>query len=389
MSIAALLRGACIFLVALCSFPAAGICEQNPVTTEVIKQRGIVSGGDSRRLLAVMEKARNGGEITVAAIGGSITAGGLQTKDPANRYIARVAAWFTKTFPNAKVRFINAGIGGTNSVYGAMRIKGDVLSKKPDLVIVEFAVNDKANPIFPLSYEGVLRQILREPQKPALIQLFFMHAGGIGEQVPQQKIGEYYSLPMVSFRDAWWPEINEGRVKWDDLYADVVHPNDKGHILASELLISVLEEVNRKLQPGTAAPTIASELPAPLSSEVFAHCRFTQYADLKPTATCNWVNSPDKKKWESAASDGSITFGFTGKVLFVGYDIDKGAESLATFSIDGGAPQPLKTDGNRLPLATDLTPGEHNVCIAFAGSKLPQGATDRMRIWGVGAAGGQ
>ena len=50
-----------------------------------------------------MAKARRGEEICVPAIGGSITAGGLQTKDPKNRYIARVADWFTQTFPEAKV----------------------------------------------------------------------------------------------------------------------------------------------------------------------------------------------------------------------------------------------------------------------------------------------
>jgi lysophospholipase L1-like esterase len=191
-----------------------------------------------------------GEEICVAAIGGSITAGGLQTKDPKNRYIARVADWFTKTFPKAKVRFVNAGIGGTNSLYGAMRVQRDVLSKKPDLVIVEYAVNDNHPvPMFWDSYEGVLRQILREPQQPAFVQLFFMQRKGENAQETQHMLGRHYDLPMVSFRDAWWPEIYSGRTKWEDMYADVVHPNDTGHILASELLIALLNDVNAKPEP--------------------------------------------------------------------------------------------------------------------------------------------
>ncbi len=63
-----------------------------PVTTPAIRERGLVSPGDTTRLAAVMAKARRGEEICVAAIGGSITAGGLQTKDPKSRYVARVAA---------------------------------------------------------------------------------------------------------------------------------------------------------------------------------------------------------------------------------------------------------------------------------------------------------
>lgn len=76
---------------------------------------------DESRLAAVLAKARRGEALCVVAISGSITAGSLQTKAPKNRYLARVGDGFTRTFPKAKVRFINAGIGGTSSLYGAMR----------------------------------------------------------------------------------------------------------------------------------------------------------------------------------------------------------------------------------------------------------------------------
>jgi lysophospholipase L1-like esterase len=363
------------------------VLAESPVTTPSIRQRGIVSHGDVSRLAAVMAKARRGGEICVAAIGGSITAGGLQTKDPKNRYIARVADWFTQTFPKAKVRFVNAGIGGTNSLYGAMRVQRDVLSKKPDLVMVEYAVNDNHPvPMFWGSYEGVLRQILREPQQPALVQLFFMQRKGENAQETQHMLGRHYDLPMVSFRDAWWPEIYSGRAVWETMYADVVHPNDTGHILASELLIALLNDVNAK--PESSAPASHAELPAPMITDLFANCRYAQGTDLKPTQNIDWTQNADCTKWESSAmTDGSIEFGFAGKLLFVGYDIDKDSEPFATFSIDGGKAQPLKNSPNRLPLAEDLPPGQHRVRIEFAGSKAPVGSTAKVKIWAVGAAG--
>jgi lysophospholipase L1-like esterase len=359
------------------------------VTTDSIRQRGIVSRGDQSRLRAVIAKARRGEEICVAAIGGSITAGGLQTKDPKNRYIAKVAEWFTQAFPTAKVTFVNAGIGGTNSLYGAMRVQGDVLAKKPDLVIVEYAVNDNHPvPLFWLSYEGVLRQILRAPQQPAVVQLFFMQRRGENAQTNQEMLGRHYDLPMVSFRDAWWPEIHSGRTQWEELYADVVHPNDTGHLRAADLLIALLEQVNDSPPAESDAPASAPELPAPMISDLFAHCRYAQYADLKPTQKNGWTRSPDGKKWESPASvDGSIEFSFSGELLFAGYDLDKEAEALATFSIDGGTPQPLKGSPNRLPLAEGLPRGQHRVRFEFAGSKVPPGAISGARIWAIGAAG--
>jgi lysophospholipase L1-like esterase len=354
------------------------------VTTPAIRDRGLVSPGDSTRLAAVMAKARRGEEICVAAIGGSITAGGLQTKDPKNRYVARVAAWFTQAFPHAKVRFVNAGIGGTNSLYGAMRVQRDVLSKQPDLVIVEYAVNDNHPvPMFWASYEGVLRQILRASQQPAVVQLFFMQRQGQNAQETQHMLGRHYDLPMVSFRDAWWPELHSGRAQWETMYADVVHPNDTGHMLASELLISLLEKAKALPEPGATR----TALPAPMISDLFADCRYAQNTDLKPSTNSGWTTSADKSKWESPAEGGAIEFTFDGELLFVGYEIDAEAEPLASYRIDGGESRPLKRNPNRLPLAEGLMPGPHTIRIELTSSASRQVPNGKVRIWSLGAAG--
>ena len=159
-----------------------------------------------------------------------------------------------------------------------------------------------------------------------------------------------------------------------------------GHILASELLIALLNDVNTK--PESNATVSRADLPAPMITDLFANCRYTQGTDLKPTQNSGWTQNADHTKWESPAStDGSIEFGFAGKLLFVGYDIDKESEPFATFSIDGGQAQPLKSSPNRLPLAEDLSAGQHRVRIEFAGSKVPTGSTAKVKIWSVGAAG--
>ena len=354
-------------------------------TTDLIRQRGLVSLGNTARLQAVFEKARRGEPITVAAIGGSITAGGAATKDAKNRYVNRLAAWFATNFPQAKVRAVNAGIGGTNSYYGAMRLQADVLAHKPDLVVVEYAVNNMPDRGFAESYEGVLRQILRDPQQIAVIEPFFMHKDGENAQTWQEMLGRHYQLPMVSFRDAWWPEFTAGRAAWEDLYADVVHPNDTGHILASELLIAVLEQVNGQRSSGQPAPE--PQLPAPAISELFADCAFSQYQALKPAQQSGWSQSADGKRWESAATGSSIEFDFTGRVLFLGFDVDKGFGSRVTFSVDRGAPQALKPDAHRRPLARDLAPGKHRLRIEVSGAPAAGAPTDKIHIWAIGSAG--
>jgi hypothetical protein len=127
---------------------------------------------------------------------------------------------------------------------------------------------------------------------------------------------------------------------WETLYADVVHPNDTGHIRASELLIALLNDVNAK--PESSATASQADLPAPMITDLFANCRYAQGTDLKPTQNIGWTQNADHTKWESPAfADGSIEFGFAGKLLFVGYDIDKDSEAFATFSIDEKQSQPI------------------------------------------------
>lgn len=361
----------------------AGAQAGEPVTTDAILRRGLVSQGDTGRLKAVFEKAQRGEPVTVAAIGGSITAGGQQTQDPENRYIKRVAKWFEANFPKSKVSFVNAGIGGTNSFYGAMRLQRDVLAKSPDLVVVEWAVNNQASKDFAESYEGVLRQLLRAPGNIAVIELFFMHKDGENAQMWQEILGRHYRLPMVSFRDAWWPELTSGRTQWEELYADVVHPKDAGHLVTGKLLGKLLETT----LPGQAASGAAMDLPAPLISDLYEHCQFWTYENLKPAANSGWTRSADQKFWEGSAAGASVEFEFTGQSLFLGYDFEKEQAPQAVFSIDGGKPQPLKEDAHRRPIATNLSPGPHRLRIETQRNGAASGASGKLKIWGLGGAG--
>lgn len=368
---------ACFGTALTMAAPAA----DNP-TTDSIARRGLVSQGDTSRLKAVLEKARRGETVTVAAIGGSITAGGKQTQDPANRYIQQVAKWFEVNFPHSKITFLNAGIGGTNSFYGAMRLQRDVLDKMPDLVVVEWAVNNMPGKDFAESYEGVLRQILHSPRNIAVVELFFMHKDGENAQMWQEILGRHYQLPMVSFRDAWWPELTSGRAQWDDLYADSVHPKDAGHLEAGKLLAKLLESI----LPDSAAQNLTKDVPPPLISNLYEHCQFSAYDSLKAAAHSGWERSADQKFWESATTGDWIEFEFTGESLFLGYDFEKEQAPEALFTIDGGKQHILKEDAHRRPIATDLSAGVHRVRIEIRRKASASGSPGKLKVWGVGGA---
>ncbi|MCX7009720.1 MAG: SGNH/GDSL hydrolase family protein, partial [Kiritimatiellaeota bacterium] len=99
-----------------------------------------------------LARAAAGGELGVAYFGGSITA--------ANGWRPKTFAWFKQAYPKAQFKEINAAIGGTGSDLGVFRNQHDVLQHKPNLVFVEFAVNDGgADPVrIQQTMEGIVRQ---------------------------------------------------------------------------------------------------------------------------------------------------------------------------------------------------------------------------------------
>ena len=84
----------------------------------------ILNKGNQARIAKVLKKAKNGNDITVVTLGGSITSGAWATKEE-NKYAVRVKNWFVERFPNITVNFQNAGISATpSSVYTVLQNRG-------------------------------------------------------------------------------------------------------------------------------------------------------------------------------------------------------------------------------------------------------------------------
>ena len=116
-----------------------------------------------------MLKANRGEPITVGFIGGSITRGEGATS-PDRQYPDLVARWWGDQFPKSKITLVNAGVAGTNSNYGCLRVQRDLISHHPDFVVVEFGVvNDKSDLTTLKRNEGVVRQLMMDPDQPAVV----------------------------------------------------------------------------------------------------------------------------------------------------------------------------------------------------------------------------
>lgn len=223
-------------------------------------RRAQLSLGNNKRFKKVIARANAGEKITVATIGGSITEG-AGAKKYKECYAYQTYDKFVKTFcPEAaeNVAFLNAGVGGTPSVFGHMRYGRDILERVedsdglPDIVIIEFAVNDYQEPTDHKCYEALVKDILSAPNEPVVILLFAVFPSLFTLQKELKPIGDKYDLMMVSISDSCIPVIGDKpEDKWTeaDFFFDIYHPTTLGHAVMSDCILSTMKAAYDKAEP--------------------------------------------------------------------------------------------------------------------------------------------
>lgn len=243
------------------------------------------------RLEKCMLRAQRGEELTIGFLGGSITQGSLSSK-PENSYAYRVFSWWKEEFPEAEFHHVNGGIGGTTSHFGVARAVGDVLMYQPDVVFVDFSVNDEADEFFQETYEGVIRKLLAWSSKPAVVLLnnVYYDTGRNAEEY-HNAVGNWYQVPHVSMKDALYKKMKMGIYKREELTPDGLHPNDKGHELVASEIIAFLESVKacvrgvQEREEGFGGGELAEEgflLPAPMTANAYEFAKRLTIREISP-----------------------------------------------------------------------------------------------------------
>lgn len=254
---------------------------------EKMIDRSLLSTGDMTRMADVFQKAQNGEDITVAYIGGSITEG----------YNAGTTEFYAKTctdllqgyFPDITVTGVNAGISGTPSLLGNLRLERDVLSADPDIVFVEFAVNDGQTAEYKNAYESLVRTLLTQDKDIAVVLLFTVLDSGYTCQEHMSQIGENYGLPMISVHDSVYEEIEAGRMTWQDYSDDQSHPNAYGH----KCITDFVDNYYQKVLPVVAENVgeVDKNLPAPVFSDKYMNMHYMDSANMENVELDNFTES--------------------------------------------------------------------------------------------------
>lgn len=185
--------------------------------------------------------------LTVGYFGGSITEGSGASDPSKSSWRALTTSWFSNNHPDCEITEIQAAIGGTGSDLGAYRCRTDLLKGKPDLVFVEFAVNDhkKDEELILRSMEGIVRQIWDFDKNIDIVFVYTITEAMAEsyklDRAPRtielhQKIADFYGIPSVNVGKKLWQSVGTGMLTWEELLPDSVHPSDKGYrIYADEM----------------------------------------------------------------------------------------------------------------------------------------------------------
>ena len=214
-------------------------------------QDSVMSVGNNARLKKVIERAQSGEVITLATIGGSITegAGASSYKECwASRFHIRFRTEYGAA-NGSNVCFVNAGVGGTPSPFGYMRYQREVVNRVPsadtdglpDVVVIEFSVNDWEEPTKHRCFESMVKEILDAPNEPAVILLFAVFRNGFNLQNDLRRIGRNYDLMMVSIKDGFYGHFGK-ELKKEGFFSDEYHPTSLGHRIMTDCLMQAVTE---------------------------------------------------------------------------------------------------------------------------------------------------
>ena len=337
--------------------------------SEII-ENSVINEGNIARFHAAFKKAEAKEPMTIGFIGGSITQGALSsTIETCYAYL--VLKWWQEKFPLTSFTYVNAGIGATTSQFGVARVESDLLSYEPDVVFLEFSVNDSLELKYFETFEGIVRKILTYKKQPALFMFNNVcYDTGMNAQAIHNRIGKHYDLPIVSMKSSIYKAMLDGTYQTKELTLDNLHPNDKGHRLIADLLIHLLEQINEKAK--TVKEVFQPFLPQPISPNRYYHSMRYNQKNSNPKldgfvpdlSTQVHVSDVFKNGWTASCIGDCITFEVTGTMIAIQYrrTINKPAP-VAEVMIDGEVVLTLdanfnETWGDCLSLQDVLIAGE-------------------------------
>lgn len=197
------------------------------------------------KLTKFLEKLNSGEEIKIVALGDSLTYGWMTEQG----FLDYLKIMIKKKYPDSKFKILNKGIPGDTAKDGLRRIESDVIRLSPDLVFIQFALNDAYTGFsaedFKKNIESIILKIrvssnaeialltsvaLLNPEENKIADMFYKMIF---------ECGEIYNLPVAAVHEYWSVKISSGIRHSLLVQSDGIHPTEKGYELMAEAIFKL------------------------------------------------------------------------------------------------------------------------------------------------------
>lgn len=297
-------------------------------------------------------KIKTSRQVRIAYLGGSITAA-----EPGWRDLT--FSWFRLNFPQTSFYQTNAAIGGTGSALGVFRLEQDVLRHNPDLLFVEFAVNDGGQPREKIlrSMEGIVRKCWNHHPELDIIFVYTaveQHCKNLVEGkvhpsvLAMEELADYYGIPSVHMGIEVARLYAAGKLVFSGEPADnkntIVFTKDHTHPLAESghpIYANIVGKYLGKMK--NKSGKLNHPMPKPYVADNWENARMLDLAGMEKTG--NWEKLPAADEMAQgfskflpalykASPGSSLRFNFSGKVLAL-YDLMGPGTGKLKVVIDG------------------------------------------------------
>ncbi len=338
-------------------------------------------------------------KLTVGFFGGSITEGAGASDAGKTSWRGAVTEWLREKFSDCEISTIQAAIGGTGSMLGIFREERDLLEKSPDLVFIEFSVNDGLGSYEDIvaNSEAIVRKIYAKNPYAEIVYLHTTtkglsdHIAAGGEftaRSAHSAVMHRYGIPQIDVGEILRAKVNELGGDWKSLTIDTVHPNDEGYKIYTEAVVRLLGEA----LIGKNAPEALSEknLPGRISDNDRTAARLVDAFEVG--SGWNKVERSLCGRYdhyiESKTPGEELELAFDGRRVGLYCMLAKDSGDLV-WSIDGGAEQTVSTwdkyckSFNRaggIMLGGELESGRHLLKLRVSDKKSEESEGNAIRI---------